>query len=227
MGLFNRNMFGVAEAVSGVTRCLLAAAVGALLSADIGAAPLVPEDQELLGQFYSRSSDGYLHIADDLTGRKLQLFLRAQQVIIEGETSQLANVDRLTKDIESNSQPITGDVVAAKYIAAAKARGSTVSLYRPVLTAKANAILPQANDIERRSKSSILLSADNMLIEFAADRTIRSFLTKIHKISVGAFAASHGHHNAYINIYVGGQMSSKLENSLTNTDFKEAYIRDL
>lgn len=226
MELFNRCVFRLTPTGGGVTRFLFVVAV-ALASARADAAPLVPQDQELLGQFYSRSSEGHLRIAGDLAAMKLQLTLSSQHIIIKGETSGLESVERLTKAVESSNQFIGDDVIAAKYISAAKARGSTVSLFRPALTAKANAILPQGTDIEKRTRSSKILSPDNMLIEFSDNRMIRSFLTRIHKITPSPFFPTDGYHNSYTNIYAGGEISRKLENSLSNSDFKEAYLRDL
>ena len=181
-------------------------------------------DKNIIDSFYTISQDGRQYgLQPDLGSSGWNFVsLDASQLTMSKKISSDLNLDTILASLKNYTYDGRNDIIAQKYIAAAKNRGNRIKLYKPAIAKTLAGYIkqPAAPNVEN---AQTWCDLDNVLIEYSSGHQIITFLMRTHLVVPSIMSE----HFMYSIISMGQDISMNIENKVSNSVFKENYIRDL
>lgn len=188
------------------------------------------DDKDLVDQFYTLSEDGKTEgIAKAIPNKTLfdkKLEYKAVTLTTDSFTlsHDLFKGDSMKSIAYQMSQYTfapTDDVLGQRYVALAESRGNVVKQYKPALGGMLNKLFAQNFKYKNANNLAQWLAVDNALIEYSANGSIVSVMTRSHQAIFNYDAVS----TQYVNFYFGKSNAQYIENAISNRYFADYFQR--
>lgn len=177
-------------------------------------------DKELVDFYYDEDSPQRLN--EELRDEGYLLSsLKVDAMVIDKQIKSLSNMQQAINFMSQYSSDAETDIIAVKYIDAAKSRNNTIKVYRPKLTAKVNSFFGAVATPNQKSREWYDL--DRLLIEFDSNDRPKSMIVRSYQATttVGVILKQHSR------VLFGDELVRLLEDRIVNSEFEENFIREI
>ncbi len=183
------------------------------------------EDKYLVDKFYILSADGLKGEVPKSLKKEgwkyVRLYYDDMLCLRKRDTYQPAT-ELLSDYLKYYVSTSLTDGVAKRYIKAVKDRGNYIKVYKYGMTSYIAKILPNPFDLGYKYEIP-LVNMDNVLIEYDKNGNVVSALVRYHTIDTSAGYLMEQH----ACLYFGRRNTQDIENRLSNSVFKEFYLKTI